>query len=631
MLTAMRKGSDNWFVKIFLGIVVLGFIATGGLLSYSSVQSSNYVATVGDANVTADAFFADYSQEVNNYSRRLGQALQPQFLKLIEQTVIARTVNRATLENTGKIMNLAIDDKIASKTITEDPNFQSSGIFDKAIFDGLLRQNNLTEKDYVALIKEQKILDQLTDGLVNVKYSPEIYASIINEFNDQERIAEFFHITPANVEIGETPIGDDLETFYNTVIEQFDAPEYRQVETLLLNPELLAKDMQVDDEEVKAQYELSKNSYNTPETRTISQLLYDNMDDAKAAYAKAQNGTTFADLAVDKGTTSAAALLGTFSKDNLPNQKMAEAAFLLDVFQVSQPLDLGLGIALLQVSKITAAETKTFEDVKQSIEQSEAMRLAIDKVYELRDDVEDEIAGGATFKEIANKFDIEFGAVEAIDVNSLDMNEQPVTLPVAVQLLGGIFNSDEALDNEPLDTINGGLVWYVVSKITPRHNKDLSEVTDEVNALWRGQEIEKALLAKAEELAAKGGDIDALSNGIAEVISVASAVKRSTQSVQLSSEAIAALFAIKQNAYAFVPANLNGENTYIMMQLKEIINPGAVDMDEENNQILQSIAPNLASTLLESYIENNKSVYGISINQDLINRIVGGEATSQQF
>ena len=630
MLTAMRKGSDNWFVKIFLGIVVLGFIATGGLLSYSSVQSSNYVASVGDANVSADGFFADYSQEANNYSRRLGQTLQPQFLKLIEQTVIARMVNRATLENTGKILNLAIDDKVASKTITDDPNFKSGdGQFDKAIFDGLLRQNNLTEKDYVALIKEQQILDQLTDGLVNIKYSPEIYASIINEYNDQERIAEFFHITPSSVEIGDAPTGDDLDTFYETVIEQFDAPEYRQVETLLLNPETLAKNMDVDDEEVKAQYELSKSSYNTPETRSISQLLYDNADDAKAAYDKAQNGATFADLAADKGIVGTSYQLGTFSKDNLPNQKMAEIAFALEADQISEPLDLGLGIALLQVSNITAAVTKSFDDVKQSIEQSEAMRLAIDKVYELRDDVEDEIAGGAKFEENAAKFNIEFGAVEAINASSLDMNEQPVTLPAAAQLLRGIFNTDEALDNEPLDTVNGGLVWYVVSKITPRHNKDLSEVTDEVNALWQGQEIEKALLAKAEELAAKGGDIGVLSEGIAEAISVASAVKRSTQSVQLSSEAIAALFGVKQDAYAFVPAELNGENTYILMQLVDIINPDIVDMDEENNQILQSIAPNLASTMLESYIENNKSVYGISINQDLIDRITGGQATSQ--
>ena len=630
MLTAMRKGSDNWAVKIFLGIVVLGFIATGGLLSYSSVQSSNYVATVGDANVTGDGFFADYSQEANNYSRRLGQALQPQFLKLIEQTVIERMVNRATLENTGKVLNLAVDDKTASKTITEDPNFMASnGQFDKAIFDGLLRQNNMSEKDYVTLIKEQKILDQLTDGLVNIKFSPDVYASIINEYNDQERIAEFFHITPSHVDIGDTPTGDDLQTYYETVIAQFDAPEYRQVETLLLNPELLAKDMIVDDEEVKAQYELSKNSYNTPETRAISQLLYDNLDDAKAAYDKIQGGTTFAELAVENGVTAAGSLLGTFSKANLPNQKMAEIAFALEVDQISEPLDLGLGIALLQVSNISPAVTKTFADVKDGIEKTEAMRLAIDKIYELRDDVEDEIAGGATFKEIADKFNIEFAAVEAIDTSSLDVDAEPVTLPAAAQLLRGIFSSDEALDNEPLDTVNGGLVWYVVSKITPRHNKDLSEVTDEVNALWQGQEIEKALLAKAEELATKGGDIGVLSEGIADAISVASAVKRSTQSVQLSSEAIAALFAVKQDAYAFVPARLNGENTYILMQLKEIINPDVADMDEENNQILQSIAPNLASTLLESYIENNKGVYGISINQDLIDRITGSATTSQ--
>lgn len=632
MLTAMRKSSDNWYVKIFLGIVVLGFVATGGLLSYSSVQSSNYVASVGDANITADEFYADYAQEANEYSRRLGQELQPQFLKLIQQSVVTRLLNRATLENTGLLLNLAIDDEVAAKSITDSAQFKSgSGSFDKAIFDGILRQNNLTEKDYVKLIKEQKILDQLTDGLANVQFSPAIYGSIISEFNDEERIAEFFHIKPADIEIGEVPTGDALNEYYKSVITQFDAPEYRTVETITLNPDLLAKDVKVDFTEVEELYELSKNSYNSAESRVISQLLYDNADDANAAYKKATDGATFADLAADKGVASSSYILGEFVKTNLPNQKMAEIAFLLDVDQVSQPVDLGLGIALLHVSKITPAVTKTFADVKDSIEKSEALRLATDKVYEMRDEVEDEIAGGATFEEIAKKLNIQFTAIASIDANSLDIAGETVDLSATRGLLGGIFATDESLENEPLDTANGGLTWYMVSKVDARHNKDLADVQTEVIELWRAEKTEDALREKAEELAKSGGDIAALSEGIADAISVASAVKRTSQSVQLSSDAIAALFKVKQGAYATVPSQYNGENTYLLMQLTEIIAPDALNMNEQNNQILQAIAPTLAATLLESYIENNKVNYGISINQDLINRIIGGEATSQQF
>ncbi|MGL1920142.1 MAG: SurA N-terminal domain-containing protein [Hyphomicrobiales bacterium] len=630
MLIAMSKSSDNWFVKIFLGIVVLGFIATGGLLSYSSVQSSNYVASVGDANVTGDEFYAEYSQEANNYSRRLGQQLQPEFLNLIEQTVMERMINRAALDNTGMVLNLAIDDEVAAKTITDNPNFQSiSGEFDKSTFDGLMRQNNLTEKDYVKLIKDQKIIDQLTDGLANIQFSPEIFTSVIAEFKDQERIAEFFHISPANVEIGETPTGDELETFYKTVITQFDAPEYRQADTLTLDAETIAKSMVPNADEVKDLYELSKDSYNSVETRDLSQLVYDNMEDAQAAYKKAQDGTTFAELALEKGIADTSYKIGSFAKASLPNQKMADIAFALEANQVSEPIDLGLGIALVNVSSITPAIVKTFEDVKASIEQSEALRLAIDKVYEMRDVVEDEIAGGATFKEISQKIEITYNNIPALSTSSEDVDGNAVEAGITPALLSGIFTTDEAIDNEPLDTANGGLQWYVVNKITERTNKNLADVKDEVNALWRSQETAQALLAKAESLSATGGEIGILSEGIVDAVSIASAVTRSTQSVQLSQEAITALFAIKQNEYAFVPSQQNGEDTYIMMQLKEIITPDTNELGEENSQIAQSIAPNLAATLLESYIENNKGVYGISINQDLVDRITGAETANQ--
>ena len=126
MLTALRNGSDNWFVKAFLGIVVLGFIATGGLLSYSSVQSNNHVANIGEISVTADEFYADYSREVNRYSQQLGQNLESPFLKFIEQSVVDKLISSATLENAGKMLNLAIDDAEAVKVITADNNFKAT-------------------------------------------------------------------------------------------------------------------------------------------------------------------------------------------------------------------------------------------------------------------------------------------------------------------------------------------------------------------------------------------------------------------------------------------------------------------------------------------------------------------------
>lgn len=630
MLTALRNGSDNWFVKAFLGIVVLGFIATGGLLSYSSVQSNNHVANIGETSVTADEFYADYSREVNNYSQRLGQNLQGPFLKFVEQSVVEKLVNRATLENASRMLDLAIDDAEAVKIITADNNFKSTnGEFDKAIFEGLLRSNNLTEKNYVALIKQQQLLGQLTQSIANISASPAVYADIINEFNNEQRAAEFFYLKPSDVEIGDVPNGDALNTYYQSVIAQFDAPEYREVELLTLDPVELAKSLVVDPVEVRDLYELSKDAFDSPESRDISQIIYNSMDEANAAYKKAQDGTSFAILAGENGIKNDDYKLGTFAKSGLPNLKMAEIAFLLKTDEISAPVDLGVSVALLQVTKINPAINKSFEDVKQQLEEQEALRLAIDKAYDLRDVIEDEIAGGATFAEIANKLQLNSQVIASIDNSSQNVAQTKVDLPDVLGILGAIFSTDELLDNEPLDTANGGLVWYKVNKVTARQNKDLIDVEADVIELWQNTETAKALLAKAKQLIELGGDLEALSSGITDEIQTAQSVTRTTQSLQLSANAIAVLFDAKKDDFVYVAGLLNGEAVYLIMQLKDIIAPAKTDMDETGNNILQAIAPDLQAALVESYIENDKTLFGISINQPLIDRLTGSQTAGQ--
>ncbi|MCJ8322349.1 MAG: SurA N-terminal domain-containing protein [Rhizobiales bacterium] len=630
MLTALRNGSDNWFVKAFLGIVVLGFIATGGLLSYSSVQSNNHVANIGEISVTADEFYADYSREVNRYSQQLGQNLESPFLKFIEQSVVDKLISSATLENAGKMLNLAIDDAEAVKVITADNNFKATnGEFNKAIFEGLLRSNNLTEKNYVALIKQQQLLVQLTQSISNIAASPTVYADIINEFNNEQRAAEFFYLKPSHVKIGDVPTGADLNTYYQTVIAQFDAPEYREVELLTLDPVELAKSLDVDAVEVKQLYELSKSAFNSPESRAISQLIYNNMDEANAAYEQAQNGTSFAALAVAKGVINEGYKLGTFAKSGLPNKKMAEIAFLLETDEISAPVDLGVSVALLQVTQINPAINKSFEDVRQQLEEQEALRLAIDKAYDLRDAVEDEIAGGATFAEIAKKLQLDARFISSINNLSQNLAKSKVDLPDVPGILGAILSTDELLDNEPLDTANGGLIWYKVNKITARKNLPLADVAADVIELWRNTETSKALLAKAEQLVGLGGELEALSKGISDEIQTALPVTRTTQSMQLSANAIAALFDTKINGFVYVAGRLNGEAVYLIMQLKDIIAPATTAMSEADNNILLSIAPDLQTALIESYIENDKTLYGISVNQPLIDRLTGSQTTGQ--
>src|SRR3546814_1646897 len=75
-------------------------------------------------------------------------------------------------------------------------------------------------------------------------------------------------------------------------------------------------------------YERRKDSFTTRGTRTIEQLTYPDREMAEAAVAQLKDGTTtFDQLVADQGKKPADVLLGDFTRENMPDASLADAAF----------------------------------------------------------------------------------------------------------------------------------------------------------------------------------------------------------------------------------------------------------------------------------------------------------------
>ena len=70
-----------------------------------------------------------------------------------------------------------------------------------------------------------------------------------------------------------------------------------------------------------------------------------------------------------------------------------------------------------------------------------------------------------------------------------------------VDVLSAAFSADVHGENEPLRLPgNGGFVWYDVDSITPARDRTLDEVKDQVLARWRDDQIATRLRAKSTEM-----------------------------------------------------------------------------------------------------------------------------------
>ena len=134
--------------------------------------------------------------------------------------------------------------------------------------------------------------------------------------------------------------------------------------------------------------------------------------------------------------------------------------------------------------------------------------------------------------------------IAAVDAAGRDPKGAQVNLPDKPELLRAAFASDVGLDEAPLNTKDGGYIWYEIAKVDPAHDLTFEEAKPEVEKQQRAEEIDKALAAKADDLVKQisaGGNIADVAKGAGAEVKTATDVHRAEQA-SLPELVVAAIF-----------------------------------------------------------------------------------------
>lgn len=130
--------------------------------------------------------------------------------------------------------------------------------------------------------------------------------------------------------------------------------------------------IEITDETAKTFYDENSQLFN-PEEIKASHILLDEEDEARDIIKKLEEGEDFAELAKQYSTEPIAKEtggdLGYFSKDANLVPEFKEAAFALEVGQISEPVKTDFGYHVIKVEDIKR-EHKEFEEVKEGIKYS---------------------------------------------------------------------------------------------------------------------------------------------------------------------------------------------------------------------------------------------------------------------
>jgi len=618
---------------VILGLIAISF-GIWGIGDIFKGFGTSTVAQVGRTEIRVDTFRQLYQDRLQQLGRQLNRPILPDQAKAlgIDRQLLSEVIAETVLDERARALRLNVSDAEIARQVTGMPGFKGiTGQFDRARFDAVLRNMGYTEAKLLSEQRKIALRQQLLGTVSGEPPVPKTSLEAFNRFQNEERTIDYVTLGPAQAGDIAEPTPEVLAKYFEERKVVFRAPEYRKLTIVVLTPEDLASRIEITDADLKKAYTDRRARYETPERRHLKQIVFPNMEEAKAAADKLAQGatpaTTFEALAAERGLKDSDIDLGTVAKSAVVDRDVADTAFALKSGEVSAPVQGRFGIAIVKVDAVEAGQTRPFEDVAAELKRDMQNERAKNELTNVQEKIEDERLGGATLADAARKFNLKPRVLDAIDRNGKDAQGNTVPdLPQKVDVLAAAFGADVHGENEPLRVPqNGGYVWFNVEAITAARDRPLDEIKDQVVARWRDDEMTTRLRAKATEM------MDKIKAGTSFTDAAAAdqlkvewrpGIKRSGPPAGLPAAAVTEIFKFPQDSVGSVEGASPTER--IVFRVTEIKVPPLDAEAGDAKRLDEALKARNTEDLTAQYIARLQSEVGVSINASALSQVTGG-------
>lgn len=476
------------------GLMGLLFLGLGGFGAVNLSGNIRTIGTVGEKSIDVDTYARQMQQELNAISRQTGNPMsfqQAQQLGL-DRAVLQRIMQDRALDHEATQMGLSIGDEQLRDRILQVPAFQGiNGEFDRDGYAQSLRSAGLTEAAFETSLREEAARQLLSGAVLSGVEMPAAYAETLVSYVGEER--DFTWVLFAESAL-ETPIAQPdaatLQAYFDENADTFVLPATKKITYAWLNPTDIIDQVEMPEEELRAEYEAREAQYIQPERRLVERLVFADTESADRAVAALEvGGTTFEALVEERGLNLQDVDLGDVSEASLG--AAGEAVFGSEVGTVTGPAPSDLGPALFRVNAVLPAQNITFEQAEPELRDILASDRAIRIVEAQAEDLDDRLAGGATIEQLATETDMVLGQIDWTVDSSDGLAAYSAFRETAATVSTGYFPQIEQLED-------GGVFALRLDEDLPERPATYDEVADQVAERWRADQIVAALTAQAE-------------------------------------------------------------------------------------------------------------------------------------
>ena len=218
MLTAFRRYLETWPVRLFFGIMVIAFVIWGVGDVVRQIGTTTWLAKVGGETIEPQRFQDQFQRDMSQAQRQLprGQDITPELRRQVADQALQQIYGQVASADELARLRIVVPDPALREAVFSLPQLRGpNGQFDRAALDALLRNNGMSEQQFLALVRSQLAVQQLMSAVSAGAAAPEVLRRKVFDYSQEKRSALMVELPFAAAAAPATPDGAELHRWYD--------------------------------------------------------------------------------------------------------------------------------------------------------------------------------------------------------------------------------------------------------------------------------------------------------------------------------------------------------------------------------------------------------------------------------
>lgn len=473
-----------------LGLAILGMALVDMGSFFRGGVSSMDVAKVGEKRISIIDFDQTLRRQLSQYYASPQDAYKTGLLHNVLGNEIRATFVEIEAEHAG----LSLGKPYLQKRISEmvAPNVQEGQTLQQTL-NAILQAQNMSEQKFAKAIEREIVADIITESVKSAFPAPmSQLAQDLYLFQNQTRDLELITLTNDSITGIEPPTDEQIQKTYD---EQKDSvyatPELRHIIVAVIDDSIIANQTEITDAELKSYYDENLDNFVVPPETVMTQIISQDKAQAEQITSLVKSGQDFKATAEQISGDTATFFENIPFDEKVLLPQIAEAIKGKNKGDIIGPVESPLGIHVIRIEGFNAQTTQSFEAVRESIRAELLNEKRGDNIYQASQTLEDLLAGGAAFAEIAKEIPLKIYDVPSLALTGLNAEGQNPFVDLnadldadKAMLVEDSFALGEGETSNLLELPSGKYAALRVEAITPKAARPFDDVKKDIeNAL----------------------------------------------------------------------------------------------------------------------------------------------------